>query len=342
MKLSVGYPCYPSLSFYHTIAPYIDQIGELYFAWEGFASGRTDFASDPTEKRQLLEADLLRFHQQGIHLNLLLNGNCYGENAISTVFARQIIQTVADLRERFGLDIVTTASPYVARVLKKQFPEIEVRASVNMWVDGIFGMEQCAADFDAFYLKRDYNYCPEEIQRQHTWCEANGKKLYLLANSGCIPNCAFHTFHDNFVSHSKEIDPVSVDPDFQPYICRRLMEQEENRYLLLSGNLIRPEDLYRYEGLVDGIKLATRIHPFPAIVIRAYARRKFDGDLCTLTEPGFGDLLFPNMLDNAQIPDTYWQQKTTCLRAQSNGRMEFCRSCGYCSGLYKRILTKAK
>lgn len=342
MKLSVGYPCYSALSFFDTIAPYMDKIGELYFSWEGFASGRTDFAPDPQQKRLLLEQDLLRFHQQGVRLNLLLNGNCYGRDAISTALAGRVLETVADLKERFGLEAVTTASPYIARTIKNQFPEIEVRASVNMWVDGIFGMEQCAADFDSFYLKRDYNYCLEELQRQHDWCAANGKKLYLLANSGCIPNCAFHTFHDNFVSHSKEMDPVTVDRDFQPYICRRLMEQEENRYLLLSGNLIRPEDLNRYEGLVDGAKLATRIHPFPAIVIRAYARGRFDGDLCTLTEPGFGDLLYPNMLANAQIPDTYWQQKTTCLRSQSNGRMESCRSCGYCAGLYRQILTKAK
>jgi len=33
--------------------------------------------------------------------------------------------------------------------------------------------------------------------------------------------------------------------------------KEDNRHLLLSGNLFRPEDIGHYDDLVDGIKLAT-------------------------------------------------------------------------------------
>ncbi len=342
LKFSVGYPCAAPQSFFQTVAPYLDRIGELYFAWEGFATGRATFENDPRYDRQKLTRELRLFAEQGIQLNLLLNGNCYGGDALSVSFAERVGDTVGELYERFGLQTVTTASPFVAEVVKKRFPAIDVRASVNMWVDGVGGMQQCADLFDSFYVKRDYNYCRDEIRAERDWCREHGKRLYLLANSGCIPYCAYHTFHDNFVAHSVEVSKSHRQAGFEPYGCRRMMAKAENRYLLLAGNLVRPEDVHHYESLVDGIKLATRIHPFPAIVIGAYKRGRWDGDLSSLTEPGFGDLLAPAILDNTAIPSDYWEQKTTCARAKAKGSNAPCRECGYCEAVYRRILTKAE
>ena len=338
LKFSVGYPCAAPQSFFNTVAPYMNHIGELYFAWDGFANGRATFDNDPRYDAKKLETELYRFSEQGVRLNLLLNGNCYGGEAISRTLADRVRYTVGDLYERFGLHTVTTASPFVAHTVKKYFPEIDVRASANMWIDGVGGMEQCADLFDSFYLKRDYNYCVDEIGTQHSWCRKHGKRLYLLANSGCIPNCTFHTFHDNFVSHSNEVYTSPQDRTFEPYVCRRRMTKPENRHLLLSGNVVRPEDVTRYEDLVDGIKLATRIHPLSALVIGAYARGRWDGDLCALTEPGFGDLLAPYILDNTSVPADYWEHKTACLRAQTHGSTAPCAACGYCADIYHRIL----
>lgn len=335
-RLSVGYPCRTNFSFFDSVAPYLGQIGELYFGWAGFASGRAAAAMGSDQSH--LETDLARFAGAGVRLNLLLNGNCYGAEGVSNVLAQRVRQTVSELSQRYSLQTVTTASPYIAETVKQHFPDIDVRASVNMWVDGVSGMEQCADLFDSFYVKRDYHYCLEQLKEQSDWCKNHGKRLFLLANSGCIPNCAYHTFHDNLVAHSAQMEQQEVQEAYRFYACRRMMEKEDNRYLLLSGNLVRPEDIDRYANLVDGIKLATRIHPFPAIVIGAYARRRFRGDLCALTEPGFGDLIAPYMLDNADIPENYWEQKTICQRAIHNGSTAFCKDCGYCGRVYKSIL----
>lgn len=338
LKFSVGYPCAAPQSFFNTVAPYLDSIGELYFGWESFSTGRAIFENDPRYDAKKLEKELAQFAEYGVRLNLLLNGNCYGGEAISAELAARVENTVGDLCDRFGLHTVTTASPFIAETVKKRFPDIDVRASVNMWVDGVAGMSQCADVFDSFYVKRDYHYCLDEIRNQHQWCVENGKKLYLLANSGCVPNCAYHTFHDNFVSHSRQVAAFPKVAGFEPYGCRRLMAKSENRYLLLSGNLVRPEDVHHYDGLVDGIKLATRIHPFPAIVIGAYKRGRFIGDLSALTEPGFGDLLYPYILENSSIPDEYWEHKTSCARAAAKGSTAPCRDCGYCESVYRHIL----
>ena len=71
-RLSVGYPCRTNLSFYDSLAPYLNQIGEVYFGWPGFASGRAAAAMD--RDQSCLETDLPRFAEAGIRLNLLLNG----------------------------------------------------------------------------------------------------------------------------------------------------------------------------------------------------------------------------------------------------------------------------
>ncbi len=340
LKFSVGYPCAAPQSFFHTVSPYLDRIGELYFALPDFATGRATFENDPRHDHEKLTTELRLFREQGVSLNLLLNGNCYGGEAISCTLAKNVRDAVGDLHERFGLHTVTTASPFVAHVVKTNFPIIDVRASVNMWVDGVAGMQQCADLFDSFYVKRDYHYCIDEIRAEYDWCHQNGKRLYLLANSGCIPHCAYHTFHDNFVAHSAAVAKLPKDATFEPYACRRMLAKSENRYLIVAGNLVRPEDVCRYEGLVDGIKLATRIHPFPAIALSAYVRGRWQGDLSVLTEPGFGDLLAPYILNNAAIPSTYWEQKTSCARAQSKGNTAVCRECGYCAEVYQSILTE--
>lgn len=337
LKFSVGYPCFSPVSFYDSIFPYLDKIGEVYFGLENFASGRATFENDPRYNKKMIESDLSKFSKDGIRLNLLLNGNCYGEKAVSDFLSDEICTMIQNAEELFEINSVTTTSPFIAYVIKNSFPHIDVRASVNMWVDGVGGMRQCSDLFDSFYVKRDYNYCIDEIKEEHKWCIENGKKLYLLANSGCIPNCAYHTFHDNMISHSKGLEANNKNFSFEPYICRKLISDPKNRHLLLSGNLIRPEDVSFYEGMVDGIKLATRIHPFPAILIRAYCAGEWDGDITALTEPGFSDIIEPDMLKNSNVPKDYWHRKTRCLRAKNHGSTAYCKECVYCEELYRTI-----
>ena len=337
LRLSVGYPCATPISFFDSIAPYLDKVGEVYFGKADIPSGRATFEGDLRCDQAIFESDLAKFSKAGVRLNLLLNGNCYGERAVSQSLADEVCATVESFGERFGLHTVTTVSPFIAYTVKSRFPDIDIRASVNAWIDGVGGMQQCADLFDSFYVKRDYNYCIDEIKREYAFCQKNGKRLYLLANSGCIPNCAYHTFHDNMIAHSKGLDK-SGSPSFQPYLCRKLISKPENRYLLLSGNIIRPEDIPSYEGLVDGVKIATRIHPFPALLVRAYAKGYWDGNLTSLSEPGFADILGQVILDNASIPSDYFEKKTQCPRAKNNGTTAYCKDCGYCAEVYKSIL----
>jgi hypothetical protein len=84
---------------------------------------------------------------------------------------------VHEISERWGLASLTTTSPLIAKFVKANFKEIEVRASVNMEVGSIEGMEYIEPMFDAFYFKRECNYDISALRRARAWCAERGKSL---------------------------------------------------------------------------------------------------------------------------------------------------------------------
>ncbi|MCI5779280.1 MAG: hypothetical protein MR051_05640 [Lentisphaeria bacterium] len=280
-----------------------EQVAELYFAWENFTTGR-GLASGGAEQRQL-ETDLRRFANAGIDLCLLLNGNCYGRRTLARSFFQRLGDTVDRLRTEYGLAAATTASPLIARFLRANFPQLELRASVNMEIGTPEAVEYVAELFDSFYLKREYNYDPERMARMRDLCHARGKKLFLLANSGCLNFCSARTFHDNLVAHQHET--AEMDNAFEFHgVCTMFLKAGDHRdHLLFHSNFIRPEDIPRYEPFCDGMKLATRTNFNPAAVAAAYLAGHWHGNLLDLTEPAHSELFHPRILANAAIPADY-------------------------------------
>lgn len=46
-------------------------------------------------------------------------------------------------------------------------------------------MKYVSGLFDSFYIQRDIHRDLAAVGKIKLWCDANGKKLYMLANSGC-------------------------------------------------------------------------------------------------------------------------------------------------------------
>lgn len=102
--------------------------------------------------------------------------------------------------EKVGLDIVTTTSLTIAKAVKDNFSDIEVRASVNMRLGTVKSLEYIEDLFDSFYLQREYNRDFERIREMKRWCDLHNKGLYMLVNSGCLNFCSAQTFHDNLIA----------------------------------------------------------------------------------------------------------------------------------------------
>jgi hypothetical protein len=113
-------------------------------------------------------------------------------------------------------------------------------------------------------------------------------------------------------------------------VCWNLLKDRANWPAILQGTWVRPEDLHHYDGLFDMVKLATRMHASPRLVIDAYVSGRHYGNLLDLFEPGFSSALAPSVIDNRRFPDDWMEHTSTCDRG--------CHSCDYCSDVLSRVL----
>ena len=337
MKLAVGFQLYGEGEepFSHMVAAYRESISEVFFAWQDVATGRSAIATrhgyTDWTAQQRTEEELRAIRAMGVKLDLLFNGNCYGEYAISEKLANSVVSVIGHLQETVGgVEIVTTTSPAIAHTVRKHFPHIELRASVNMQIGTEKGMEYLADLFDSFHIKRDFNRDVAYVRRLREWADGAGKRLVMLANSGCLYNCSGQIFHDNLVAHEAQICEIKNMDDFNPYLCRRVLADRKNWHTLLENTWVRPEDLHHYDGLIDTVKLATRMHALPGMVIDAYARRRFYGNTLDLLEPGVGRVIAPYIINNQAFPAEWFTKTSTCDR--------MCYRCGYCKDVLKTVL----
>ena len=311
----------------------VPEIREVYFPWVDEPSGRPKVGSDEGDDCETISAvlhdELVALKRGGKRLDLLLNANCYGAESMSKKLESHIIDILATL-VGWGTkpEIVTTASPFIARTLKKVFPEIEVRASVNMRLMTVQAMSYLAPWFDSYYLGRDVQRNIDMVKRAADWCHAHEKKIGILANSGCLRNCPWQTYHDNLVAHS---DAALKMPgaDYNPHLCWTMYANRKNLPEILKATWVRPEDLYNYEGLVDFVKLATRQHNSPRMVVKAYVVGRWQGNLLDLLEPGFSPAFRPSFIDNAAFPEGWFEKTGHCERE--------CTGCGYCERVFREV-----
>lgn len=301
MKFTVGLQ-YTNDSLLTCVLENKEHIHEVYFSWSDFPNGRSsqlqDAAYTPWELQARQIECLKQLHENGIKLNLLFNANCYGKDSQSRAFFNKIGQTVDYIRENFGLNSVTTTSPLIAKFIKNNFEAVSVRASVNMEIGTVQGMDYLAEYFDGYYMKRELNRDLEKVQALSRWCRENGKQLHMLANSGCLNHCSAHNFHDNLVAHEQEI--AQMDNAYQfGGICKEYLKSEAHyRALIEDTNFIRPEDIHKYEPYFEAVKLATRVHRNPAMVLNSYIRGRYSGNILELLEPAHS--IYPYVIENGE------------------------------------------
>jgi collagenase-like PrtC family protease len=220
----------------------------------------------------------------------------------------------------------------IAKTIKESFAEIDVRASVNMRIGTVKGMEYLADLFDSFYIQREYNRDLGRISELKEWADQRGKRLYILVNSGCLNWCSGQTFHDNLVAHEREITETENVTSWNPSVCWRYYERQENWVAFLQNSWIRPQDLHNYDPYFSVAKLATRMHANPRRVIRAYVQSSFRGNLMDLLEPGHSPVFPGYIIDNSRFPEDWFARTTDCDKK--------CTGCEYCSQVLRRVLAR--
>lgn len=333
MKFMIGYQQMNSDRFLIALQGHRDHIKEVYFSWGNIPNGRgrldgaTCGSALEVQNQQLSE--LKTISESGIGLNLLLNGNCHGAQSLARVFFNKIGNCVDYLGSQLNLMSVTTTSPVIARFIKTNFPALKIRASVNMEIGTTQGMDYIAEFFDGYYMQREYNRNLQKIEQLKKWCDANGKELYLLANSGCLNHCSVHNFHDNLVAHESEIAAMDNAFEFRGLCHDYLRLKEKQQSFIRNTNFIRPEDIKLYDPYFTAAKLATRTNRNPVAVLDAYIRGSYSGNVMELLEPNHAEAFYPWILENSRFPDDFADNVMRCTKD--------CDSCSYCQGIFDQI-----
>lgn len=111
IEISVGYQMCGNYEFIDAVIKHKSKIEEVYFSWGDFANGRNlqiqQAGLTPWEAQERQIADLKKLYENGIKLNLLFNGNCYGKDSLSRAFYNKIGDTVQFSCENFMLTSIT-------------------------------------------------------------------------------------------------------------------------------------------------------------------------------------------------------------------------------------------
>ena len=336
MKYIVGYPIKANTPFLNAVVQNKSSISEVYFSWGDIPNGRSTLTIDddltPFEIQQRQADDLRLLSSEGIRLNLLFNANCYGKDSQSRAFFNRIGNLIDYIQREYGLSSVTTSSILIAKFIKANFAEIDVRASVNMEIGTVEGLSYVSSFFDSFYVRRELNRSLPALMKLRRWCDAHGKEMYLLANSGCLNDCSAHVFHDNLVAHEAEISAMDNGYQFNG-VCWDFLSDKNNFDLWLQRtNFIRPEDLALYEGLVPAVKLATRVNSAPARVLEAYVEKQYRGSVMELLEPNHSGIFYPNYIENANFDKDFASHVMLCNKN--------CEECSFCADVMRRACIK--
>lgn len=330
MNYMVGYQLLPDDRLIKAILQNHAQIYEVYFPWDDMPNGRSVFTCRtdclPFEAQVRLINDLQILAAAGIKLNLLLNGNCYGRLSQSRFLFDKIGAAIDYIRHNPGLQSVTTTSPLIAGFIKKNFPVLEVRASINMAIGTVQGMDYVEEYFDGYYMCRELNRDLKAIISIKKWCDAKGKKLYLLANSGCLNHCSAHSFHDNLVAHESEIQEMDNAFEFRGICHDYLRHPDKQLSIVRDSSFVRPEDIYLYEPYFTATKLATRSNRDPVAVLDAYVKGCYRGNVMELLEPNHAEAFYPVILENAKFPTDFATKVMSCDKA--------CEKCNYCRTVF--------
>lgn len=326
MKYIVGYPIEKNEAYLDEIAKRKSFVSEVYFSFVGVPNGRSSVLAEGSsitaiEQMRQIE-DLKRLSGEGIKLNMLFNANCYGRESQSRSFFYRIGNIIELFKRECNLSSVTTSSPLIAKFVKANFEGLDVRASVNMEIGTPEGFSYVSELFDSFYIKREMNRNIAALMRMRSWCDENGKEMYLLANSGCLNDCSAHIFHDNLVAHEAEISEMDNGYQFTG-VCRDFLSRKENFYKWLERtNFIRPEDIPLYEKITPAMKLATRVNPSPIRILRAYTEMRYRGAITELLEPDHTGLFYPDYIENVNIARDFAARVLSCDKS--------CVTCGFC------------
>ena len=269
-------------------------------------------------------------HESSIRVNLVINSTCEGEDWYNSASVESTIRYIGIAHQQYGVEAVTVANPFYITEIRKNFPNIEICASVLADIDTV--------EKALFYNKAGANVITPDVNINRNiqvlldMRNFTNAEIKLMVNEGCLYNCPFRKFHFNYISHkSKKPDIETItrgEKNTFSFNCMQISQCDQSQ--ILKSCWIRPEDLRKYRDITKYFKIVGRTSSKRMITraTKAYLGEQWDGDLLELMA---GNLYSYSMsrsgyLDNKALGDCdFFEQVTNCNHD--------CIRCSFCTTL---------
>lgn len=335
-------PFLPDAGYAAFLSARAERLHSLHFRLEGGPLLDSRHGSGPWGGAELL-AGLGEIH--GPRKYALVNSRFYAPgHYFDAAFWRRLTAQLSRLAGAGQLDGVVFADHYFLQGLADAAPELsatlEAVPSANCQIDSfekIVAWRQYVAEAGflpptKIILDRNLNRSLPRLGEIADRCRHHSPALLLtlLGNEGCLYYCPFKLAHDAHIALANTgLGQDYCGPINDSFGCRRYFAAHPEA--VLQSPLVRPEDVGRYQGLVQVVKLCGRTLgvPFLQRVIDAYLQGSFAGNLLALTDTTswLAEQLY---IANELLPVDFFDQVATCQRG--------CGSCGYCARVFKECV----
>ena len=242
--------------------------------------GGRPFFKLPHPNKTFVKNYLKKARQKNLHFNYLLNSSCIGNKEYRKGGRKKILNLLKWAVD-IGVDYVTVALPYLAEIIKTNFPKMNICVSkmafvcdgrqAKFWED--LGAREITLNPDV-----NRNFKKLEQIRKSVRCD-----LILLVNEACLYHCPYVYYHANSDSHASQTGSTQNYICYSRIFCEKIFITDTSQ--IIRSTFIRPEDLHFYEKIgINKFKLVGRTRPTDWILtaLRAYVDRRQEGNLADI------------------------------------------------------------
>ena len=287
-------------------------------------------------------------HLAGLKFDYLLNAPSMGNMEWDEKTHRELLIHLNWIAS-IGADSVTVTIPYLVELIKRQFPQLEVRVSTIAHVNSVARaklFESLGADSITLDINVNRSFGALKAIRNTVSCE-----LTVLMNNLCLYQCPYEYYHHDGLGHaSQNYNPLRGS--YVDYcVLRCTLDRLRDVSQVIKCRWVRPEDIHIYEDLgIDMFKISSRAMPTEKILraARAYSSRQHRGnlyDILNVVPPkaGFASSALPGEQGNGiGSPPRYYIDNQALEGFMDFFRKQDCSSgcdhCGYCQRIADKTI----
>lgn len=289
-----------------------------------------------------------RAHSAGLKFDYILNAPSMFNMEWDENTHRELLEQIRWITS-MGVDSVTVSIPYLIELIKRQFPQLDVRVSTIAHVSSVARaklFESLGADSITLDINVNRDFTLLKAIRSAVNCG-----LTVLLNNLCLYQCPYEYYHHDTLGHaSQSYNPLNGY--YEDYcVLRCTLDRLWDISQAIKCRWVRPEDIHVYEEIgIDMFKTSGRSMPTERILnaATAYSSRRYQGnlyDILNVITPkvGFGNSDLPGVQNNVigSLPRLYidnqalegfidFFKKQDCLSG--------CSHCDYCQRIANKVI----